>query len=240
MAKPNFFNSQLMHYFFRRDFELICKNCMMYNTPETVYHKAAQRLLLQGKRILSPDRLRALADNHIPILQELTPDLLGFDIKTETPEMMSFEDERDCAKIIAEIRGSVRRPANRFEAIPDNMTPEEIASQAANAAKNASNRLKRRRPGGQMGYLCQKPDGTTSLAIVAPASVVVEGGDKTVTLGQLIGRVKNGASALQGFKEDRRNCVKAFNPIYYGAFSSYGPAYDSTFANLTKQASVIG
>jgi bromodomain-containing protein 7/9 len=220
---------------FRRDFELICKNCMMYNTPETVYHKAAKRLLHAGQRILLPGRLRALAENHLPMIQELSLDLLGFDIKTELPGEMTHEEERDISKIIAEIRGSIRRPANRFEAIPDNMTPEEIASQASNAANGAANRLKRRRPGSNMGYLRQNPDGTTSLSIVTPSSVVVEGGEKTVTLGQLIGRVKNGATALQGFKEDRRNVVKAFNPIYYGAFSSYGPAYDSTFANLTKQ-----
>ena len=65
-----------------------------------------------------------------------------------------------------------------------------------------------------------------------------------MTLGQLIGRIKNGgaaaggaATALQGFKEDRRNAAKSVHPLYYGAFSSYGPAYDSTFANLTKQVS---
>eukprot|EP00088_Acartia_fossae_P018616 TRINITY_DN2074_c1_g1_i15.p1 TRINITY_DN2074_c1_g1~~TRINITY_DN2074_c1_g1_i15.p1 ORF type:complete len:791 (-),score=230.34 TRINITY_DN2074_c1_g1_i15:368-2740(-) len=218
---------------FKRDFELICNNCMVYNTPETVYHRAAKRLLLQGQRLLSSDRLRALAD-HIPMLKELTPDLLGFDIKTEYPAEMSYEEERDVKRIIEEIRGCIRRPAGRFEAIPDNLTPDQIANRASRAAKEAADRLHSRRPGTKMGYLRQKPDGTTSLAIVTPSSAA-DVTEKTVTLGQLIGRVKNGASTLQGFKEDRRNCVKAFNPIYYGAFSSYGPAYDSTFANLTKQ-----
>jgi hypothetical protein len=77
-----------------------------------------------------------------------------------------------------------------------------------------------------------------SSAILTPT----DGGpsERAVTLGQLIGRIKNGgaaAAALQGFKEDRRNAAKSVQPLYYGAFSSYGPAYDSTFANLTKQAS---
>lgn len=102
-----------------------------------------------------------------------------------------------------------------------------------NAAASAAARLSARRPGSQMGFLRQKQDGTTSLAIVTPTPDGT-GADRAVSLGQLIGRVKNGASALAGFKEDRRNGIKAFNPIYYGAFSSYGPAYDSTFANLTK------
>ena len=37
-----------------------------------------------------------------------------------------------------------------------------------------------------------------------------------------------------GFLEDRRNVAKMIHPLYYGAFSSHGPTYDSTFANLTK------
>jgi hypothetical protein len=74
------------------------------------------------------------------------------------------------------------------------------------------------------------------LAILTPT----DGGpsERPVTLGQLIGRIKNGSAgtaALAGFKEDRRNAAKSVHPLYYGAFSSYGPAYDSTFANLTKQ-----
>ncbi len=31
--------------------------------------------------------------------------------------------------------------------------------------------------------------------------------------------------------------AKTVNPLYYGAFSSHGPCYDSTFANLTKEES---
>jgi bromodomain-containing protein 7/9 len=210
---------------------------MSYNTPETVYHKAAKRLLHAGRQILASGRLRTLAEHHMPMINELTPDLLGFDIKTELPAFIEAEDEKDILRVIAEIRGSIRLPQGRFAAIPDNLTAEEIASQTANAAKRAADRLGRRRPGSNMGYLRQKADGTTSLSIITPSSVssLDENGEKTVTLGQLIGKVKNGASAIQGFKEDRRNSVKAFNPIYYGAFSSYGPAYDSTFANLTKQ-----
>ena len=100
------------------------------------------------------------------------------------------------------------------------------------ASAAAAARLARRKPGSHMGYLRQKQDGTTSLSIVTPTDGAAE---RAVTLGQLIGRVKYGASALQGFSEDRRNMAKAFHPIYYGSFSSYGPAYDSTFANLTKQ-----
>jgi len=233
---------------FRRDFELICNNCMLYNSADTIYHKSAKRLLQQGLRVLAPDRMRALAE-HIPMIKELTVSQLGFELKDEIPAEMTIEDEKDVSKVIEEIRGCVRRPPGRFEAIPDNLPPEDVSNQAREAAQQAAAKLARHKPRSQMGFLRQKQDGTTSLAIVTPnmmdgsgggiatnsATGVAIGGERPVTLGQLIGRVKNGASALQGFKEDRRNCAKAFNPIYYGAFSSYGPAYDSTFANLTKQ-----
>ena len=189
-------------------------------------------MLQLGLRILAPDRLKALGE-HIPLILELSPQQLGFTIQNELTAEMTPEDEKEVSKVIEEIKvGFVRRPPGRFEAIPDKMHPQDVSNQAASAAAAAAERLARRKPGSQMGYLRQKQDGTTSLAIVTP---VHGAADRAVTLGQLIGRIKNGASALQGFKEDRRNAAKTFNPIYYGAFSSYGPAYDSTFANLTKQ-----
>merc|ERR1711936_1253311 len=55
------------------------------------------------------------------------------------------------------------------------------------------------------------------------------------TLGTLIGKVKQGSGSIQGFREDRRNLTKAIHPLYYGAYSTHGPSYDSTFANLTKE-----
>ena len=48
-------------------------------------------------------------------------------------------------------------------------------------------------------------------------------------------QVKQGTSSIAGFREDRRNTCKGVYPLYYGAYSSHGPAYDSTFANLTKE-----
>lgn len=47
----------------------------------------------------------------------------------------------------------------------------------------------------------------------------------------------HGTGQLQGFREDRRNMTKTVKPLYYGAFGSYAPSYDSTFANLTKEES---
>merc|ERR1719402_1647764 len=91
---------------FKRDFELICQNCMLYNTPDTIYHKAARRLLQLGCKVLLPDRLRALAE-HIPIILELTPQQLGFNIKDEVPAELTIEDEKDISRVLEEIRGGI-------------------------------------------------------------------------------------------------------------------------------------
>lgn len=32
-------------------------------------------------------------------------------------------------------------------------------------------------------------------------------------------------------------CNVSVKPLYYGAFGSYAPSYDSTFANLSKEES---
>lgn len=42
---------------------------------------------------------------------------------------------------------------------------------------------------------------------------------------------------MQGFREDRRNIAKPVKPLYYGAFGSYAPSYDSAFSNLSKEES---
>ena len=105
------------------------------------------------------------------------------------------------------------------------------------AAKGAANRLKIYRPKSNLGFLRQKSDGTTSLQFLTGGAGVVPGtdNDRPVLLGQLIGKVKQGTGVIQGFREDRRNMAKSVHPLYYGAFSSHGPSYDSTFANLTKE-----
>jgi len=91
-------------------------------------------------------------------------------------------------------------------------------------------------------FMRQAKDGTTTLAILAPAEELgeVEGIDGTIaskppTLGQLLGRVRVGTSYLYGFREDKRNLVKTMYPLNYNFYSSYGPSYDSTFANVTLE-----
>jgi Bromodomain len=46
---------------FQSDFELICSNCMIYNAPNTVYYKTAQKLLHYGRKLISKEAQKANA-----------------------------------------------------------------------------------------------------------------------------------------------------------------------------------
>lgn len=53
------FSMQVLEYIckiavdFQADFKLMCDNAMVYNRPETVYYKAAKKLLHTGFKMMS-------------------------------------------------------------------------------------------------------------------------------------------------------------------------------------------
>ncbi|KPJ14947.1 Bromodomain-containing protein 7 [Papilio machaon] len=102
-------------------------------------------------------------------------------------------------------------------------------------------------------------EGKTTLCLVTST---VEGGagaggeERPPTLAQYIGKLTQGTGTLHSTytptlhvsvaelcvmcamcaapREDRRNLAKCVKPLNYGPFGSYAPAYDGTFATLTK------
>jgi len=235
---------------FRTDFELICRNAMTYNTVDTIYYKSADKLIRYGQKFFSVEKLRSMK-THLAFASIIPDECLGIDATSvlaneeanankgqSVIDVDSDDDVGDVSKVIEDIREHiVKRPPGRFEAIPDDLTASEILEQARMSAKGAANRLKIYKPKSKMGFLRQKPDGSTSLKFLTGNSGIVPGteNERPVTLGTLIGKVKQGSGSIQGFREDRRNLTKAIHPLYYGAYSTHGPSYDSTFANLTKE-----
>lgn len=60
-----------------------------------------------------------------------------------------------------------------------------------------------------MGFLRQKEDGTTTLAIIVPNDGIdPKTKERPVSLGSLIGKLSHGSGNVQGFREDKRNFVK--------------------------------
>uniref|UniRef100_A0A671WKJ0 Bromodomain containing 7 n=1 Tax=Sparus aurata TaxID=8175 RepID=A0A671WKJ0_SPAAU len=56
----------------KADFRIMCENAMIYNKPETIYHKAARKLLHSGMKILSQERLDSLKQS-IEFMSGLDP-----------------------------------------------------------------------------------------------------------------------------------------------------------------------
>ncbi|KAG8240253.1 hypothetical protein J437_LFUL004713 [Ladona fulva] len=266
----------------------MCNNAMVYNHPDTIYYKAAKRLLHVGLRAMTPEKIRPLA-SVLPSLARLTRRELGFELnlpppqpppqplvstpataqasatgeaqaktegEEETPmegiveggvtnsnegesrvtgaeeEEDDFEEGDDSGRRELKRRSARTKPGSKFEAIVDDLTPEEILAQARKAAATAAHKLTLKRAG------AKRKDGTTSLAVLIPSDGVAPGtNEKPVSLGALVGKLTHGTGQLQGFREDRRNAAKTVKPLYYGSFGSYAPSYDSTFANLTKEES---
>lgn len=54
----------------------MCNNAMTYNQPDTIYYKAAKRLLQGGLKMLAPEKIKSLLPL-IPSIRFLTEEHLG-------------------------------------------------------------------------------------------------------------------------------------------------------------------
>ena len=152
---------------------------MTYNTQDTIYYKSAKKLLGYGRKILSVEKIQLLR-GHLPFTITISPEEFGFDMNSdsngaESPTEAGAErksgdretdrdtadsdgdsgsdDDADVSRVIEDIREVVRRPPGRFEAIPDDLTAQEVADQAAAAAKGAAEKLKKPPEGIENGLL---------------------------------------------------------------------------------------
>lgn len=62
------------------DFKLMCENAIKYNHVDTVYHKAAKRLLHTGGKMLQPENLMRSMKPLLNYMRDLTQKELGFDL----------------------------------------------------------------------------------------------------------------------------------------------------------------
>lgn len=234
---------------FADDFQLMCDNAIKYNHHETVYNKAARKLLQAGMRLFLPENI--MRGPYSAFIRDISAKELGFDpnLKLEPhDESFSFDsaeaddtgmsatDQMDPMHEERERRERIKAeldPKTPFEPFVDALTSEELLEQVQRAAREARSRLNKRKAH-SMGFLRSHADGTTSMKIIIPSE---ESGvpEKTKKLGEFTGKLEKGTGLLQSFREDRRNTGKLPKPLNYGSFSSFAPTFDTRFTNLSVE-----
>lgn len=240
---------------FTEDFRLMCENAIRYNHVDTVYYKAAKRLMIVGMKHLQPENLIRSLKPLSGYMRELTVKELGFELlpndflgggdhhsmglDSADEGASTGADEPSTAQIEEDEKRRVIRlenkPKTRFAPYVDDLTSEEILAQVQGAARAAKKRLAAsgKEKAHKMGFLRQNKDGTTSLNLLIKDEN--EGPEKVVNLGDLVGKLAAGSGQLHGLREDKRNEAKIVKPLNYGPFTSFAPTFDSRFSNLSKE-----
>ncbi|KAF6076700.1 bromodomain containing 7 [Phyllostomus discolor] len=228
-------------------FKLMCTNAMIYNKPETIYYKAAKKLLHSGMKILSQERIQSLKQSI-----EFMADLQKSRKQQDRADASQSGEDSGCWPADREDAGGEAEPqAFRSPGKENKKKDRDMAEDRARGqnlereqeqidriVRESGGKLTRRLAHSQCEFERRKPDGTTTLGLLHPADPVVgEPGYCPVRLGMTTGRLQSGVNTLQGFKEDKRNRVTPVLYLNYGPYSSYAPHYDSTFANISKDDS---
>ncbi|KAK9542429.1 hypothetical protein VZT92_000294 [Zoarces viviparus] len=220
------------------DLRVMCENAMIYNKPETIYHKAARKLLHSGLKILNQERLESLKQS-IDFMSGLDPSakLPG---KTEDQGGTSLDQNREGPSATgtserSQTPGATRQEKDsKDEAAKVERELQEIRTVIEESGGKLSNRVLQC----DLEFARRKPDGSTTMAILNSADPSAgDAGYCPVKLGMMSNRLQSGVNSLQGFREDKRNRITPVSYVNYGPFTSYAPTYDSSFANVSKEDS---
>ncbi|KAF6019546.1 hypothetical protein EB796_022150 [Bugula neritina] len=220
--------TSIMEY--KGDVKLICVNAMNYNHPDTVYYKAAQKLLEYAMRTLSKDRLLSLRRNQ-PMMSSLTDSELSLHLDVDASDYIAAsrqqKKQRDVNSYLT------------FEPIPDHLPAKDIIAMAKERATEAENNLKKCQPNAKFGFLGMEEDGTTYLNVLNPDNTgFINDKERIITLGEKVNKLKAGVPYLESIPaDDESTDMKLVQYLNYGPFSSGAPTHDSTFSTLSKTES---
>ncbi|KAG7252209.1 hypothetical protein CRUP_022722, partial [Coryphaenoides rupestris] len=180
--------------------------------PETIYHKAAKKLLHSGMKILSPERLQSLKQS-IEFMSGLDPVAIRRG-NGEEDSGASLDQSRDVhgSFYASESSQSPSTPRQDKESKEEVLKAEKELEEIRKVMAQSAGKLTNRSLQCQAGYC-------------------------PVKLGMMSNRLQNGVNSLQGFREDKRNRITPVSYINHGPFTSYAPTYDSSFANVGKEDS---
>ncbi|KAJ4947454.1 hypothetical protein JOQ06_009489 [Pogonophryne albipinna] len=218
------------------DFKIMCENAMIYNKPETIFHRAARKLLHSGMKILSQERLESLKQS-ITFMSGLDPS----DEKPGTTKEQGGGANMDQNREGASSANTSERPLtprkekdSKDEAAKAEKELEEIRKVITESGGKLSSRVLQ----SDLEFARRKTDGSTTLAVLNPADLAAgDVGFCPVKLGMMSNRLQSGMNSLQGFREDKRNRITPVSYVNYGPYTSYAPTYDSSFSNISKDDS---
>ncbi|KAK5618096.1 hypothetical protein CRENBAI_022295 [Crenichthys baileyi] len=220
------------------DFRVMCENAMIYNKPETIYHKAARKLLHSGMKILNQERLDSLKQS-IDFMSALDP-FAKQPVNKEEHRVTSSDQNKEG---VTTAEGSERSqtpstPRQDRDSKDEVAKAEKEMEEIRKVMEESGGKLSNRVVQCDLEFARRKSDGSTTLAILNPADPSPgDVGYCPVKLVMMSNRLQNGVNSLQSFKEDKRNRVTPVSYLSYGPFTSYAPAYDSSFANISKDDS---
>ncbi|KAM3613896.1 uncharacterized protein V6R79_006725 [Siganus canaliculatus] len=211
---------------FKADFKLMCDNAMVYNRPETVYYKAAKKLLHTGFKMMSKERLLALKrsmsfmqdmdyNQQAAILgdEELTADIPLPEI-LPVPVESAKKSKKQPVKVTKEVISYLFEPEGNACSLTDSTAEEHVLALVEHSADEARDRINRYMPTSKMGYLRKETDTSLLYTVVNQLDPDAEEEEThKVDLSSLSNKLLPGLTTL-GFKDDRRHKVTFLSSAY--------------------------
>ncbi|XP_032374993.1 bromodomain-containing protein 9 isoform X3 [Etheostoma spectabile] len=209
---------------FKADFKLMCDNAMVYNRPETVYYKAAKKLLHTGFKMMSKERLLALKRS-MSFMQDMDytqqAAILGDeDLAADIPPPETIPSPVESAKKskkqpdMKEVISYLFEPEGNACSLTDSTAEEHVLALVEHSADEARDRINRYMPNSKMGYLRKEPDSSLLYTVVNQLDPDAEEEEThKVDLSSLSNKLLPGLTTL-GFKDDRRHKVTFLSSAY--------------------------
>uniref|UniRef100_A0AAQ4PNM4 Bromodomain-containing protein 9 n=1 Tax=Gasterosteus aculeatus aculeatus TaxID=481459 RepID=A0AAQ4PNM4_GASAC len=190
---------------FKADFKLMCDNAMVYNRPETVYYKAAKKLLHTGFKMMSK-QAAILGD------EDLTADIPPPEI-IPTPVESAKKSKKQPVKDMKEVISDLFELEGNACSLTDSTAEEHVLALVEHSADEARDRINRYMPNSKMGYLRKEQDSSLLYTVVNQLDPEAEDETHKVDLSSLSNKLLPGLTTL-GFKDDRQHKVTFLSSAY--------------------------
>uniref|UniRef100_A0A672Z3F3 Bromodomain-containing protein 9 n=1 Tax=Sphaeramia orbicularis TaxID=375764 RepID=A0A672Z3F3_9TELE len=191
---------------FKADFKLMCDNAMVYNRPETVYYKAAKKLLHTGFKMMSK-QAAILGD------EDLTADIPPPEMIT-VPVESAKKSRKQPVKDMKEVISYLYEPEGNACSLTDSTAEEHVLALVEHSADEARDRINRYMPSSKIGYLRKESDSSLLYTVVNQLDPDAEEEEThKVDLTSLSNKLLPGLTTL-GFKDDRRHKVTFLSSAY--------------------------